>query len=164
MGNPLVRRISNAALDLKLAAGAAFINYTSGFMVLANVTYQTMLPNNKVKDEVNAFNTATGEYTVQPNMAGDYEVDASFYCGNSTGTTTDIQIIVQRNGVDFVGVNKSKSGTAGVAIAQSGAMSIPNCVPGDVLRVRIYQGTGGPVTMISSSTFNWVSVRRVKAA
>ena len=165
--------------SVSITDGWIAINRLSGPSVIAatesvSAIYQTSagqsIPNNtatvvvfgtKVYDSHGAMNSSTGVFTCP--ISGEYQVSGGFYFATAiTATATDIQFIATKNGSSYLGVNNTKSGTAGAPLTTSGTIRV-RCNAGDTLSVSVLQtnSASSAQALLTNATFNWVSISRV---
>ena len=159
--------------------GAMYVNRLSGPSVVAasdsvSAIYQTSagqsIPHNsatvvvfgtKIFDSHSAMNASTGVFTCP--VSGEYQLSAAFYFSTAiTATATDIQTIAYKNGVAYLGVNNTKSGTAAAPLTTSGTIRI-RCNAGDTLSCAVLQANSATTaqTLLANAAFNWVAISRV---
>lgn len=119
---------------------------------VANVMNQTptVIPYaDEQRDEQNAYDGANGVYAAPAN--GDYFTCASI----ATGTSSFGELHAYKNGAPLVGFGR--------AIASAGGCRTERIVAGDMLDVRIYQGTGGTIQIAGNASWNWMQLYRIPA-
>jgi hypothetical protein len=171
--------INVSGTSVSITDGWIAINRLSGPSVIAatesvSAIYQTSagqsIPNNtatvvvfgtKVYDSHGAMNPSTGVFTCP--ISGEYQVSGGFYFATAiTATATDIQFIANKNASSYLGVNNTKSGTAGAPLTTSGTIRV-RCNAGDTLSVSVLQtnSASSAQALLTNATFNWVSISRV---
>ncbi len=104
-------------------------------------------------DSASGYNTSTYKYTVQSGGAGLWYVRAGFYFSgaSSFSESNQVQISLQKNDSEFMNNNVYYGGqTDGWVFCDSlGKLAV-----GDTLRVRVYQNTGGDITLYLNNYHN----------
>ena len=104
-------------------------------------------------DSASGFNTSTYKYTVQSGGAGLWYLRAGFYFSgaSSFSESNQVQIQLQKNDTDFMNANVYYGGqTDGWVYTHS----LAKLSVGNTLRVRVYQNTGGNVTLYLNNYHN----------
>jgi len=104
-------------------------------------------------DSASGFNTSTYKYTVQSGGAGLWYLRAGFYFSgaSSFGSGEQVQIQLQKNDSDFMNAVVFYGGqTDGWVFCDS----LAKLAVSDTLRVRVYQNTGGNITLYLNNYHN----------
>jgi hypothetical protein len=139
----------------------AAVYQTGAGQSIPNNTATPIVYGTKVFDTHSAMNSSTGVYTVP--VSGTFEVKASHYFGNAiTATATDVQTIVQLDGVSMFGSNLTKSGTVAAPLTTLGSFLV-KANAGQTIRMALLQSnsTASAQALLANVTFNWISINRV---
>ena len=148
---------SNSIIDLptkKVIATAEM----SGVQSIADATFTTVVLDTTNEDTDGQYDNSTGEFTVK--YPGDIEIKgALLFDTNATGTRS-VEVVdgsnVRRKLLD---VRPSLTG-ADTLVTMSA--TIENCVPGDILKIRVMQNSGGNLDVGSGAPEDsYVSFTRV---
>ena len=139
----------------------AAVYQTGAGQSIPNNTVTPIVYGTKVFDTHSAMNASTGVYTVP--VSGTFEVKASHYFGTAiTATATDVQTIVQVDGISMFGSNLTKSGTVAAPLTTLGSFLV-KANAGQTIRIALLQSnsTASAQSLLANVTFNWISINRV---
>jgi len=139
----------------------AAVYQTGAGQSIPNNTVTPIVYGTKFFDTHSAMNASTGVYSVP--VSGTYEVKASHYFGTAIlATATDVQTIVQVDGVSMFGSNLTKSGTAATPLTTLGSFLV-KANAGQTIRIALLQSnsTASAQSLLANVTFNWISINRV---
>lgn len=155
-----VKRLSGPSV-VAASESVSAIYQTSAGQSIPHNSATVVVFGTKIFDSHSAMNASTGVFTCP--VSGEYQLSAAFYFSTAiTATATDIQTIAYKNGVAYLGVNNTKSGTAAAPLTTSGTIRI-RCNAGDTLSCAVLQSNSATTaqTLLANAAFNWVAISRV---
>lgn len=105
-------------------------------------------------DDHGIFSTSSNQATA--NIAGKFQVCAgAWISGSATGTR---ELYIYKNGSLHTVLYSAAGNATGYELANCGDA---NVLAGDTLDIRIFQNSGGALTLATGAGYNWMTIKRV---
>lgn len=129
---------------------------------VADATTATLIFPTVGLDSAGAYNSGTGEYTAKE--AGTYFVSAAWLFDLATyADSAQARLAVYKNGVEQKVLYRMQGAGTSVYKNLTGNASV-QCVAGDILTVRLTNGTGSSRSNITDATYNYMEISKVADA
>lgn len=119
----------------------------------------TMLTLNTSVGSIAGFSISAG--TVVAATSGRYSVSASV--GFALNGTGERRLLLYKNGVDLISDHQLYPSNAGINITVPLAAKNIDIIAGDYFELRVFQGSGGALNVISSNANTFLSISQVSA-
>lgn len=135
----------NPMLAATTAAGQSIPSATTTIVVFGTVE----------RDSDSAYNASTGRFTVPAGKGGDYAISSAIMW--ATSPTPNGTLSIYKNGA----VVREVAPQTAAASDTYGIACILNLAAGDILDVRVTQGSGAPVALTATAVRNFFSLKRI---
>lgn len=143
--------LSNANSTVRAATTNALVVATGAFLTITTWTTTKNLGAN--------FVAATGVYTVP--LAGEYDVRCAVRFAASAGAlNAQCLVAVFVNGVERYGSGVTYN-TASATVAQASGSWMLTCATSDLITVRVFQNSGGNLTLDATAVANWLNIQQM---
>ena len=152
--------ISKLSTDAALSLQTVSMSATrSTAQSISDATSATLIFPTVLWDDLGNYNSATGEYTVT--KPGKYRVKAAWLFDVTTyADSAQARLSVYKNGVEQKVMYRMQGAGTSVYRDLTGDSAV-KCVYGDVLTVRIFNGTGSSKSNLADATYNYLEVERI---
>ena len=133
---------------------------TNAAQSISNNTETTILFEDILFDTHSAMNTGTGIYTIP--ISGIYQIDTNtlFDLNAGWGATEASQISIYKNG-NAVAIHYNRVQAAATTYMENQITHTASFVKGDQIMIAIWQNSGGSISLISNSSYNQISIKKL---
>ncbi len=157
---PITGWSSNVQLSSDTDTRVIAARAVGGSTSITNTSTTVIVYSTVSYDDVGAYNNSTGVYTVK--VPGKYSIKANFLSSVALASTvgSEIGMRIYKNGTQIKNESIYVSHTQSIYWALAVSDDI-DCVAGDTLDIRLYNGLGSTVTLNNANSYVGVTFKRL---